>query len=432
MKLGSRRFRIIGFIVVVLVVALTTTFMMQNRSGDPADALASADSSEATISTADAPPDAGSSAVADSSAPAGGDSAKKDPAGAEKTDGKSEKEKEDPPVPVELVTAETHDIPSYFHATGSLEAERQVQLVAKSAGQIVRLAVEEGHRVKKGQVLLEIEHREEELLLEQNRIRAETAEREFMRSEGLVQKGLGSDKDFEEKKQRAEVSQLDHNLAKVRLENKIVRAPFSGQITVRHVEFGQTVNVGQELFEIADVSPLEVRIYLPEKVVKQLEPGQPVEIRSDVDPARPFVGKVDRIAPSVDPATSTVKVTLGVANTEGSASVGSFVRARITTDVAEGVVAVPKRALVPEAGVTYLFVAESDTVRKVPVTTGYADDDLVEITDGLRLGQRVVTVGQGGLRHGSKIKDLAQKPDASKEEVAKVSTADEYADARGQ
>jgi membrane fusion protein (multidrug efflux system) len=201
----------------------------------------------------------------------------------------------------------------------------------------------------------------------------------------------------------------------------VVRAPFPGQITVRHIELGQTVKVGEPLLSIADVSPMEVKLYLPEKIATQLEPGQPVEIRSDVAPDSPLVGRVSRIAPSVDPATSTVKITLEVEGTGNTVRVGSFIRGRITTNVHEDVVSVPKKALVPEAGVTYLFLAEADTVRRVPVATGYADDTHVEITSGIEEGNQIVTVGQGGLRTGSKIRDLTNETEA---EVAAASDQD--------
>lgn len=387
----------------LLVLVLGAVVLKQVRSGPGGDALAAADSAGVA----------------------------KDEEKGKGKKGDKDEDKEDKPVPVELGSAESRNISSFFHATGSLEAKRQVQLISKAGGQVVSLAVEEGNFVKSGQVLLEIEHKEDKLLVEQTRVKAATARREFERTRGLVEKGLGSDRDFEEKRDLAEVSELEHNLSKVRLDDKIVRAPFAGQITVRHIELGQTVNPGEPLVDIADVSPLEVRIYLPEKVVTRLRPGQPVEIRSDVDPTVPFQGIVDRIAPSVDPATSTVKVTLEVADPAGSARVGSFVRARITTDVAESVVAVPKRALVPEAGVNYLFVAEGDSVRKVTVTTGYADDDYIEITKGITLGEQVVTVGQGGLRHGTKIKDLGETNDASRKDVAEAAAGEAYADNKG-
>jgi RND family efflux transporter MFP subunit len=377
--------------------------MMQNRGSEPTEALASADSTGAAT----------------------GDS----------TDNQSDdkdKKKEQPPVPVELATAASRDIPAYFNATGSLEAKRQVDLISKAGGQIVRLNVEEGDFVKRGQVLIELDHREEELMVEQTRAKAETPKNELDRFKGVVDEGLGSEKAYEVASELAEVTELEHNVSKVRLDNKTIRAPFSGQITVRHVELGQTVNIGANLFEIADVSPLEVRLFLPEKIVNRLSTGQPVEIRSDVDEGTPLAGSVDRIAPSVDTATSTVKVTLRVDNPSGSVRVGSFVRARITTDVVRDAVSVPKKALVPEAGVTYVFVADGDSVHKVTVTTGYADDNFIEITAGIDQGTQVVTVGQGGLRQGSKIKDLnAESDEEGQGQVAATEPGQDYADAEG-
>lgn len=392
MRLGSRRFRFIGLGVLVIVVAVTAVVLLQGRAGHPTPALAEADST--TV---------GDSATAD----AGKKHGKK---------GKGD-EKETPPVPVEIAEAAPRDLPSTFLATGSLEATRQVDLISKAQGQIVSLRLEEGDFVKEGQILMEIDHREDDLLVEQSEVKAQVAKRELERMKGLQAKGLGSEQDFEVKKETADVAALEENLSRVRRDDKIVRAPFDGQITVRHVELGQTVKPGDPLFSIADVSPLEVRLYLPEKIVTTLAPGQPVEIRSDVDADRPLDGRVSRIAPAVDPATSTVKVTLEVENATGSARVGSFVRGRITTDVHEDVITVPKKALVAEAGMNYLFVVEADSVQKVPVTTGYSDDDYMEITSGLDLGDRVVTVGQGGLRPGSKIRDLAAetKKDADKD-----------------
>lgn len=323
---------------------------------------------------------------------------------------KGKNEKEEPPVPVEVAVAGPRDIPATFTATGSLEAKRQVKLIAKSGGQIIKLPVEEGDFVKQGAVLLELEHRAEELKLEQNKVRAETAQRELDRAQGLMSKELGSAQDLEKRKDDAQVAQLDLHMSEVELDNKIVRAPFPGQVTVRDVQLGQTVNIGQSLIEVADVSPLQLKLYLPEKMVGRLAAGQAVNLFSDVDPSMRLQGVVERISPAVDPATSTVKVTLHVDAGSGHARVGTFVRAHITTDVHRGAVSVPKKALVPEAGVTYLFLAEADTVRKVPVTTGYQDESYVEIVSGVTSGAKVVSVGQGGLRDGSKIKRLDSTP----------------------
>jgi len=328
-------------------------------------------------------------------------------------------------VPVEVAVAARHDLPAYFLATGSIEARRSVNLLAKAQGQVTKLLVEEGRTVRKGEVLLELDPREEEILLGRAKVNVANAERELDRIMNLSDKGLAADRDREQAEKARDLAIYDRELAQVRLDNKIIRAPFAGQVVERSVELGQTVNPGQPLVRLADLSPLEIRLYLPEQVVKDLHPGQAVEVRSDIDPDTPLAGVVDRVAPVVDPATSTVKVILRLSDELGKARVGSFARARITTDVHRDVVAIPKRALVPEAGANYLFVVEADTVRKVPVTTGYSDETLIEILDGIAPGERVVVVGQGGLRSGSKIRNLAERPAAGdKDRTAGVADAD--------
>ena len=105
---------------------------------------------------------------------------------------------------MELITAAPRDIPAYFHSTGSLEAKRQIKLISKARGQVDRLTVEEGDMVKKGHVILELDHREEALMVEQAKVKAGTAERELVRIRGLVDKGLASDKDYEANKELSE------------------------------------------------------------------------------------------------------------------------------------------------------------------------------------------------------------------------------------
>jgi membrane fusion protein (multidrug efflux system) len=325
-------------------------------------------------------------------------------------------------VPVELATARSVDLPSYFNATGTLEAQRTVELIAKVEGQITELGVEEGDRVREGRVLLEIDPREQSLRTEEARVRAETAASELTRIEDMAQRGLESERALETARQDHAVRQAEYELERVRLDAHSLKAPFGGRLTARKVELGQTVQAGTALLILADVEPLEVNLHLPEQVVGSLAEGQTVEIRADVAPGSTLQGRVERIAAVVDPATSTVKVTLRVDELAAGVRVGSFVRARITTDVHLGAVAVPRKALVEEAGASFLFVAEADSVRKVEVQTGYADEEWIEIASGVAIGERIVVVGQGGLRTGSRVEDLAATQDQSEPESETADT----------
>lgn len=339
------------------------------------------------------------------------------------TDDEASDEEEDVDrVPVELALAERVDLPSLFQATGTLTAERTIDLTAKVGGQITALRVEEGDWVKSGQVLLELDHREQKLLVEEARVRSETAKLELERMQNMAERGLETDRKLEEAKQAYEVNQAQYELAKVRLSDHIVRAPFAGRVTTRQVELGATIQAGASMIGLADTSPMKVELFLPERVVTRLQKGQPVQVHPDVAPDETLVGSVERIAPVVDASTSTVKVTLRVDDAGESARSGSFVRCNITTDVRQAVVAVPKKALVAEAGATYLFVAEADSVRKLAIETGYHDADRIEVLDGVADGDQVVVVGQGGLRQGSRI-EVLPGPDAAREDDADDGTA---------
>lgn len=324
--------------------------------------------------------------------------------------GAIETEKELPATPVQLAEVARREMRSHFSSTGTLSARRSVDLIAKVGGQIQRLAVEEGDVVQKGQLLLEIDHREQELLAGKAEVLAQTAQREYERVADIAKRGLATDKELETARQAAEVNGYEHQLAVTRLQDHIVRAPFSGIVTLRRVELGQTVNAGEQLYQLTESDPMELRLYLPESTVSQIQVGQSVAITPDVGPRSELTGFIERIAPAVDSATSTVKVTVGVEGSAVSMRPGSFVRAQITTDVHVGALSIPKRALLAEAGAQYVFVAEADSVRKLEVQTGYADADFAEVVSGLAEGERVVVVGHGGLRNGSRIRDIDAKP----------------------
>jgi membrane fusion protein (multidrug efflux system) len=133
------------------------------------------------------------------------------------------------------------------------------------------------------------------------------------------------------------------------------------------------------------------------------------------------------VSPIVDTRSGTVKVTVEI-NDKTDLRIGAFVRVQITTDVHQGALVVPKVALLEEGGETFVYRAEADSVLKVRVQTGYSDAVMAEVLVGLNQGDRVVTVGHGGLQHGTRIRDLgAAAVAADSSRVDSESTADEMA-----
>lgn len=338
--------------------------------------------------------------TADSTTIAAGDST----AGDDKGKGKDKDKKKEPdPVPVEVAMVKPRQISSYYHTTATLEPERRVTVLAKVAGEVSRLFVEEGAVVPKGAMLCQVEDSELKIALDEARINRDQQRREYERLKTMHDEKLISDTEFADRQYQYQLAENKFSAAALKYEYTKVRAAFDGMITKRHVEPGQHLNVGTELFELVDPTPLLVRMYMPENEIRDIRVGQAVSIQPDNDPDRILEGTIVRISPEVDDRTGTVKVT---AETLGRAMPGSFVRIKIVTDTRRGSLTIPRRGMISDAGELYVYVAEADTVRKAPIKVGYQDEDYAEILDGVGDGQVIVVVGVGGLRTGTKIKIL--------------------------
>ncbi len=327
-------------------------------------------------------------------------------------DDKDEK-KEELRVPVELALVGRDTVASTLGATASLEPEKLVDVQCKAAGQIKSLPAEEGDWVESGELLALLDGEAESVALEEAALRAEAAQREFARGEALhAEQGI-SNKELQDLRFRWEEADAQRKAAALRLAYTRILAPFSGRVTERLVAPGQHVVAGTTLFRLVDSDPLLACVYLPEKLAARIAIGQAVRILPDSAPERELPGEVLRIAPIVDTRTGTVKVTCRVSSGDELLRPGSFVRVQVETDLHEDVLVIPKRALVPEGGETYVFKAVADSVIKVSITTGYADAGRVEVLSGLVEGDRVVSVGTGSLKSGSKIEDLVGKAGAA-------------------
>lgn len=325
-------------------------------------------------------------------------------AGADTTQGGKD-DPENVAVPVELASAERRAIAAYYRSASTVEADRLVELVTRVGGRVHALSAEEGDWVAQGAVLAELENEREKVQLRQAELKLEDQRRQLERNRAMMDQKLISDQEFDVVRGAHELAETERDLARIALEETRLRAPFAGQITQRRIVAGQQVAAGEALVTLADFSPLRVRVHLPEAVARKVSAGQRVLVTPDTGEAD-LEAVVERIAPVVDPATSTVRLTLLLRDAGAAVRAGGFVKVRITTDTHTDALAVPKTALVEEGGLRSLFVAEADTVRKVEINAGLYDEQYVEVLDGVEEGAFVVTAGQGGLRHGSRISVL--------------------------
>ncbi|MCB1150486.1 efflux RND transporter periplasmic adaptor subunit, partial [bacterium] len=300
---------------------------------------------------------------------------------------------------------ERRGIDAYYKAASVLEADRLVDLVTKVQGRVRAVNVEEGDWVERGAIVAELENDREQVQLRAAELKLQEQQRLLDRNRSMVDEGLISDQEFDTQRSAFDVAETERDLARIALEETRIRAPFAGRVTERKVVQGQQVNAATALFTLGDFSPLRVRVHLPESVARKLDAGQRVLVTPDALDGDLY-GRIERVAPVVDPTTSTVRVTIRMDDDADLARVGGFVKVRITTETRNDALAVPKLALIEEGGLRSVFVAEADTVRKVEVRTGLYDETYVEVLDGLEPDWFVVEVGQGGLRDGTVVDPL--------------------------
>lgn len=313
------------------------------------------------------------------------------------------------PVPVEVVTLETGEIEEILRFSTNLEAERQVEVLARAPGLVRQVMVEEGDQVAAGAVLLQLERDEQASQLARAENDLANASRELEQQKLLRERGVTSDQALQVAEyERKRIALLRDDAARG-LRYTVVRAPIAGTVTMRMVKRGDHVNVQQPLFQVTDFDSLVARVYVPEKEMAALRPGLRARITAPATGDARHEGVVDRIAPLVDPKSGTVKVTIAVPRPRAAPGQtappgpgmfpGMFVDVALVTERHESALLLPKRALIYDNDIPYAFkLVGEDRVERVRVEAALESRFHIEPASGFAAGDRVVIAGQVGLK----------------------------------
>ena len=336
-------------------------------------------------------------------------------------EGEDDKDKEDEKkehaVPVEVTELVLGPIESVLKSSANLEAEREVKVFSEAARLVQELLVEEGDRVRQGQVLVRLQDEEQRNSLAKVRNELAQAEREYKRQQRLFSEDLISEEEFNNATFGLEQLRISLSDAERELGYTEVKAPIRGIITQRMVNLGDQVNVGQHLFDIVDFDSLVARIYVPEQHLGELKRGQTARISARVSGGRDYTGKVNRIAPVVDPRSGTVKVTVDVGGQPGLRP-GMYVDVDLVLATHNAALLVPKRAVVYDDDQMFVFrLAEERRVERIFIQPRLTDRTNIEPLDGLSEGDMLVVAGQAALKDGALVK-LPGDEDEEEDEAA--------------
>lgn len=301
-------------------------------------------------------------------------------------------------IPVEVGKPTRGDIYAVYSGTAPVEAFAEADVIAKVAGEVREILVEEGDDVSKGQVLARLDGDRLRLELNESEANLHKLQRDYDRNVDLKEKGLISTGDFDKIRYEMEALEASYNLAKLELDYTQIRAPIDGVVSNRFIRLGNTIAVNEAVFRVTSFDPLVAYLHVPEREYRNIRKDQVVGIDIDALQDQRIIAAVTRVSPIVDPATGTFKITIEISDDQRRIKPGMFGRISIVYDQHNDVLQVPRSAILEDSGETSVFVVEDDKAVRRSVTTGYSNSGMIEIMTGLTDDDRIVTVGHVGLK----------------------------------
>ena len=331
-----------------------------------------------------------------------------------------------------------------LNASGYVVAQRKAALASKITGRIIELNVEEGSRVREGDIIARLESNDVAAArdqaaanmkvaranLESGQANLKDAYLAFSRNKQLVKNGYIAQSDFDTSEARyksagAAVNAAEQSVkaaaaalrgANVAIDYTVLRSPFDAVVLTKNADIGDivtpigaTANVQSAVVTVADMNSLVVEVDVSESNIGIVKLGQPCEIQLDALPGMRFRGRTHMIVPTADRTKATVMVKVRFIDKDNrvlpemSAKV-AFLSREVAPDEIKSFTAVSQSALVTRDGKTMIFLIEENKAKAVTVTTGKQMGDMVEVLQGVKAGDKVILKPSDKLRDGSKIK----------------------------
>ncbi|EMD9437143.1 efflux RND transporter periplasmic adaptor subunit [Burkholderia cepacia] len=324
-----------------------------------------------------------------------------------------------PPMPVSTIRAEPRSVADEWQAVGSLQAVHEVLLAPDTSGRVTAVNFDAGQSVKEGAVLIQLYDAPEQADRAAAVAKADFAQLQLRRSQALAPTGAEPRELLEQHKAdaaqtAAAVRQLD-----ARIQQKSIRAPFSGQLGIRRINLGQYLNAGDAIATLTQLDPLYVNFTLPQQDMPRLTSGAPVQVTVDAVPGRIFTARISAIEPRIDGETRNVAVQALLPNTDRLLKPGMYVTARLVLPATTDNIVLPLTAIQTSASGDSVVVvkgADAQGIGKavaVPVITGRRLGEEVLVSQGIKPGDIVVMAGQNRLPPGATVKINSTPPSAT-------------------
>lgn len=292
---------------------------------------------------------------------------------------------------------------------GTIKPLMRSTISARISGRIKQLQAVSGQKVQKGEVLLELEASDLQAKVEQARAVFEQADRDLRRFASLLKDRAVTEQDYESVMSKQRVAKASREEIEATLAYALVTAPFSGVVTQKFVDAGDTAAPGMPLLEIVSPGALRFEAEVPEALINFVKIGAQLEVSIETA-KKQFPAQVAELVPAADPRSRTFLVKLDIPDPEGLFP-GQFGRFRLPTGEAEALL-IPKAALVRRGQLEIVFVVKNSQAELRLVRTGRLTNDQVEILAGLQGGEQVVISRPDLLSDGAKVVTRSTRGDS--------------------
>ncbi len=338
-----------------------------------------------------------------------------------------------PPTQVAAVEAAIRTFTVKVEALGTLEPRERVVLTANAADRVTSVNFEDGQRVAKGKVLMTMVNEEENAQLASARATEANAKLVFERNQRLAENDAIAQLELERTKSAYEAASANVGAIQARLRDRVLVAPFSGVLGFRQVSTGAYVSPGQAVATLIDDTQMRLEFGVPSIYVSDLKNGLPISATTKDVVGRTFTGELTSIDNAIDPTTLAVKVRATLPNRDGALRAGTSMTVTLTSQPRTSL-SIPEISVIAEGSKTFVYVVDRTrqpaVAAKTEVTLGTRERGTVEVINGLKSGDMVVTDGVLKVRPGSPVRITGATP-VGEGGAAKIASGDGVSDKAG-
>jgi membrane fusion protein (multidrug efflux system) len=304
---------------------------------------------------------------------------------------------------VTLAPVRSERVSQKLEALGNARANESVDVSSKTSNVVMAIKFRDGERVRRGQVLVQLDDAQMRAEVAAAQATLTDSESQFNRSRELMQTQALSKSSYDQLEATLKANRARLQSAQARLEDTVIRAPFSGRVGLRRVSVGTLISPGDVITTLDDTSVIKLDFSVPENFLSSLREGLSVRATAPAFPGRTFAGKVASIDSRVDMTTRSVIVRALLANDDGALKPGMFLNVSLANDERSALV-IPEEALTPEAEKQYVYVVADGKAQRREVRIGGRRPGAVEVLAGLSAGDQVVVEGTQKVRDGAPVR----------------------------